>query len=80
MKSAFWLVVGISVGFIAAHQVAKTPQGKQFFEGLDLKTKEFGDAIVDGYKQREAELKSVISDAEDVITDLTKRIKPQPTE
>jgi hypothetical protein len=80
MKSGFWLIVGVAVGFFAAHQVSKTPQGKQFFEGVDEKAREFGGMVVDGYKQREAELKGVISDAEDIITDLTKRIKQQPTE
>jgi hypothetical protein len=75
MKSAFWLVVGVAIGFFAAHQVAKTPQGKEFFDGVDSKAREFGGAIVDGYKQREAELKSVISDAEDIISDLTNRTK-----
>jgi hypothetical protein len=80
MKSALWLIIGVGVGFFAAHQVAKSPQGKAFFDDVDLKAKEFGGALVEGYKQREAELKGVIADAEDIITDLTKRIKQQPTE
>lgn len=73
MRSALWLVVGIGIGFIAAHQVARTPQGAQFFDELDEKAREFGGAIIDGYKQREAELRAAVAEAEDVIADLSKR-------
>ena len=70
MRSALWLIVGIGVGFIAAHQVARTPQGKQFFDDVDEKAREFGSAVIDGYKQREAELRAAVAEAEDVIADL----------
>lgn len=75
MKSALWLVIGIGVGFLAAHQVSKTPQGKQFFDDVDSKAREFGSAVVDGYKQREAELRAAVAEAEDVIADLSARAK-----
>jgi hypothetical protein len=75
MKSALWLIVGIGVGFLAAHQVSKTPQGKQFFADVDSKAKEFSGAVVDGYKQREAELRAAVAEAEDVIADLSNRAK-----
>jgi len=75
MKSALWLVIGIGVGFLAAHQVARTPQGKQFFDDVDSKAREFGSAVVDGYKQREAELREAVAEAEDVIADLSSRTK-----
>ena len=75
MKSALWLVIGIGVGFLAAHQVARTPQGKQFFDDVDSKAREFGSAVVDGYKQREAELREAVAEAEDVIADLSARVK-----
>lgn len=65
MRGLLLLVVGVGVGFIAAHQVAKTPQGKQFFNEVDSKAREFGGAIVDGYKQREAELRSAVANADD---------------
>jgi len=73
MRSALWLIAGIGIGFIAAHQVARTPQGKQFFDEVDEKAREFGSAVVDGYKQREAELRAAVAEAEDVIADLSKR-------
>ncbi|MCU1557268.1 MAG: hypothetical protein JWN09_1263 [Microbacteriaceae bacterium] len=70
MKYLLWLIVGVGVGFIAAHQVNKTPEGKKFFEDVDKRAKEFGDAVVDGYKAREAELRAAVADAEGVIADL----------
>jgi len=75
MKGLLLLVAGIGVGFIAAHQVSKSPQGKQFFDEVDSKAREFGGALVDGYKQREAELRAAVAEAEDVIADLSARVK-----
>jgi hypothetical protein len=75
MKNALWLVIGIGVGFAAAHQISRTPEGKQFFDDVDSKAREFSGAVVDGYKQREAELRAAVADAEDVIADLSQRLK-----
>lgn len=62
MKNVLWLVVGIGIGFVVAHETNKTAQGKKFFEDLNAKTKLIGDAVVNGYHEREAEICSVISD------------------
>ena len=75
MKNIVWLIVGAAIGFVAAHQVSKTPQGKQFFDDVDEKAREFGSAVVEGYKQREAELRAAVAEAEDTIADLTNRLK-----
>ena len=75
MKNIVWLIVGAAVGFVAAHQVSKTPQGKQFFDDVDEKAREFGSAVVEGYKQREAELHAAVAEAEDTIADLTNSLK-----
>ena len=75
MKNIVWLIVGAAVGFVAAHQVSKTPQGKQFFDDVDEKAREFGSAVVEGYKAREAELREAVANAEEVINDLTNRTK-----
>ncbi len=75
MKSIVLLIVGVAAGFLVAHQVAKTPEGKKFFDDVDSKARDFGSAVVDGYKAREAELRAAVADAEDVIADLTKRVK-----
>jgi hypothetical protein len=73
MKGALLLLAGVAIGFVVAHQVAKTPQGKQFFEDVDSKAREFGQAVVDGYKAREAELRQAVAEAEDALADLTRR-------
>ena len=70
MKGIILLAVGVAAGFIVAHQVSKTPEGKKFFDDVDSKAREFGSAVVDGYKAREAELRAAVADAEDVIADL----------
>ena len=75
MKSIILLAVGVAAGFIVAHQVAKTPEGQRFFEDVDTKAREFGSAVIDGYKAREAELRAAVAEAEDVIVDLSKRVK-----
>nr|HPG76960.1 hypothetical protein [Rhodoglobus sp.] len=72
MKSIILLAVGVAAGFIVAHQVAKTPEGQRFFEDVDTKAREFGSAVIDGYKAREAELRAAVAEAEDVIADLSK--------
>ncbi|MBX3088486.1 MAG: hypothetical protein KF742_08335 [Cryobacterium sp.] len=73
MKKLLWLIAGVGIGFVAAHQVAKTPEGQRFFSDVDSKVKEFGSAVVDGYKAREAELRAAVADAEEAIADFTKR-------
>ena len=70
MKSIILLAVGVAAGFLVAHQVSKTPQGKQFFDEVDSKAREFSSAVVDGYKAREAELRAAVAEAEDAIADL----------
>jgi len=67
MKNFIWLLVGIAVGSVVAHEVNKTQQGKQFFSDLDNKAREFGEAISDGYRQREAELRAALGDAEAIV-------------
>ena len=75
MKNIVLLAVGVAAGFLVAHQVSKTPEGKRFFDDVDTKAREFTSAVVDGYKAREAELRAAVADAEDVIADLAKRVK-----
>jgi hypothetical protein len=58
MKNILLLVIGVGAGFAIAHQVSKTPAGKQFFEDVDNRAREFSAALIDGYKAREAELHS----------------------
>lgn len=72
MKSILLVILGVGIGFVAAHQLNKTPEGKRFFDGVDSRAKEFSSAVVEGYKTREAELRGAVADAEGVIADLTR--------
>jgi uncharacterized membrane-anchored protein YhcB (DUF1043 family) len=62
MNRLVWLVAGIAVGFLAARQLGMTARGRAFFDDLDRRAKEFSDSLVEGYREREAELKSAIAD------------------
>ncbi|MET0783629.1 MAG: hypothetical protein ABWY53_04815 [Leifsonia flava] len=55
-----WLIIGIAAGFAVAHQVNKTQEGKQFFSTIDARAREFGEAVSEGYRRREAELRDAI--------------------
>ncbi len=73
MRGALLLVTGVIIGFAVAHEVSKTEKGKQFFAEIDDKAKQFGDAVVQGYKSREAELRRAVAEAQEAIDDLAKR-------
>lgn len=60
MKSFLWLLAGVAIGFAVAHQVNETAKGREFFDSIDRKARDFGEAVSDGYRQREAELRSAI--------------------
>lgn len=70
MKNFIWFVVGVGVGLVISREASKTRQGKQFFSDLDTKAREFGEAISEGYRKREAELRDAIGDAADAATDV----------
>jgi hypothetical protein len=67
MKKFFLLLVGVALGFVVAHQYSKTPQGRVFFDDVDSKAREFGSAVIEGYKTREAELRAAVSNATDSL-------------
>lgn len=75
MKNVLLLLAGAAAGFVAAHFISKTPQGRQFFDDVDSRAREFGSAVADGYRAREAELKHAVANAEEAINDLTRRIR-----
>lgn len=70
MKNFLIFSVGVAIGFIGAHQVNKTPNGRRFFEEVDGRLTEFTDAVADGYRAREAELRAAVAEAEETIADL----------
>jgi hypothetical protein len=68
MKKIVWLIAGVGIGFVVAHQVNQTSSGRRFFTDIDKKTREFSDSLVDGYREREAELRAAIADAGDAVS------------
>ena len=69
MKNFIWFVAGVGVGLVLSREASKTRQGKQFFSDLDTKAREFGEAISEGYRKREAELRDAIGNAADATGD-----------
>ncbi|HET6671933.1 MAG TPA: hypothetical protein VFG92_01020 [Agromyces sp.] len=63
MKSILWFAVGVAAGFVAAHQVNQSTQGRAFFSSLDAKARAFGNAIAEGYHERDAELRAADDDS-----------------
>ncbi|MDQ0892495.1 hypothetical protein [Agromyces ramosus] len=63
MKSILWFTVGVAAGFVVAHQVNQTSQGRDFFSSVDAKARAFGNAIAEGYHARDAELRAEAGDA-----------------
>jgi hypothetical protein len=70
VKKFLCLALGVGIGFVLAHQFSKSEKGQQFFDDVDSKAREFGGAVIDGYKAREAELRAAVQNAEDALDDL----------
>jgi len=58
VKSLFLLTIGVVAGFTLAHLYNKTPRGSRLFGELDGSLTNFRAALVDGYRARDAELRS----------------------
>lgn len=69
MTKFLWLMFGVGLGFLAAHQINKTPEGQRFFQDVDNRAHEFSSAVVDGYKTREAELRAAVGTVDDALSD-----------
>ncbi|ROP66326.1 hypothetical protein EDF24_3327 [Curtobacterium sp. PhB130] len=58
MKQLFFVAVGVVIGFLVAHRVSRTSAGATFLAEVDARTKAFTSAVADGYRSREAELRT----------------------
>lgn len=54
MSRVLCLIVGVILGFIGAHFVNQTPRGRHFFDQVNRGAKEFGDAVIAGYRGTDA--------------------------
>ena len=60
MKSVTWLLLGVGLGFVLAHEVASTPRGRAVFDAVDAKCREFTAAVAEGYRSRDEELRGAV--------------------
>ena len=56
MKKAFWFVTGIAAGLVAAKQLQENPKTKELVDDVWSRVRELGDVVVEGFREREAEL------------------------
>lgn len=56
MKKFFWLMTGVAAGLVIAKQIESNPRAQAVVDDATAKAKEFGAAIAEGFKEREAEL------------------------
>ena len=55
MGKLFWLVTGVVLGFVGAHFVNQTPEGRRFFARVNRGMDEFGRAFAAGYREVDAD-------------------------
>jgi hypothetical protein len=56
MKKIFWFVTGIAAGLAVAKQLAENPKAAAAVDEAAARAKEFGAAVTEGFREREAEL------------------------
>lgn len=56
MKKIFWFVTGVAAGLAVAKQLAENPKAAALAEDAGKRAKEFGAAVSEGFREREAEL------------------------
>lgn len=67
MSRILWLIAGIVIGFVGAHFANRTRVGRRVFNTIDQGAREFQNAVVSGYRSREAEFGSTIRDVEHAL-------------
>jgi hypothetical protein len=56
MKKILWFAAGIGLGMFASKQLAENPAAQNLVSGARDRAKDFGAAVSDGFREREAEL------------------------
>jgi hypothetical protein len=56
MKRGFWLISGIAIGLVAARRLSESPKAQAVVDDAARRAKEFGTAVAEGFKEREAEI------------------------
>lgn len=56
MKKLIWFASGIAAGLFVAKQLRENPQAQELVDDATKRAKEFGAAVSEGFREREAEL------------------------
>jgi hypothetical protein len=56
VKKLLWFVTGISIGVLAVRQLQENPKAQELAADVSRRAKEFGAAVAEGYREREAEI------------------------
>lgn len=57
MKRAFWLITGVAIGLAAAKRISENPTAQAVVDDAAKRAKEFGEAVAEGFRERETETK-----------------------
>ncbi|MGW9021469.1 hypothetical protein ACWGOE_08320 [Leucobacter chromiiresistens] len=55
MGKLFWLITGVALGFVGAHFVNQTTEGRRFFARVNRGMDELGRAFASGYREGDAD-------------------------
>jgi hypothetical protein len=56
MKKLLWFVAGIGLGLAATKQLNENPKAQELAADVTRRAKDFGAAVSEGFREREAEL------------------------
>ncbi|RGE19563.1 YtxH domain-containing protein [Leucobacter sp. wl10] len=73
MRRLLWLLAGAVLGFIAAHFVDQTPEGRRFFARVNRGVAEFNRAFSTGYHEVEQAAEDLVDDVEEALQKLRDR-------
>ena len=76
MGKLFWLIVGVGLGFVGAHFVNQTPEGRRFFDRVSQGAREISDAVSAGYHGVEAEAREVLDNVEQTLAEADVDARP----
>lgn len=56
MKKLTWLITGIGLGYLFNQQLRENPKVQAAVNDMGDRAREFGDAVAEGFRERESEL------------------------
>lgn len=68
MKRSFWLISGVAIGLAVAKRLAENPKAQAVVDDAAKRAKEFGEAVAEGFREREAQTKRTTPAARKPLT------------